>query len=161
MKSRAPENIDEYIDGFPSNVQKILQKIRKTIQKAAPQAQEVISYQMPAFKLKRVFVYFAGYQNHLSLYPAPRGVAEFQEELAQYEGGKGTVQFPLGQPVNFDLIARIVKYRMKENAGLENARGRKKVGVKKKAGSKKTSKKKVAGKKTSKKKAATATAKKR
>jgi uncharacterized protein YdhG (YjbR/CyaY superfamily) len=137
---RRPENIDEYIDGFPSNVQKILQKIRKTIQKAAPGAQEVISYQMPAFKSNRVLIYFAGYQNHVSLYPAPRGVAEFKAELAQYEGGKGTVQFPLGQPVDFDLIARIVKYRASENAASDYARSRKK------AGSKKTSKKKAARK---------------
>lgn len=144
MKSRAPENIDEYIDGFPSNVQKILQRIRKTIQKAAPDAQEVISYQMPAFKSKRVLVYFAGYQNHVSVYPAPRGAAEFKAELAQYDGGKGTVQFPLGQPINFDLIARIVKYRADENAAADYARSKKKVASKKKAGSKKTGKKKAA-----------------
>jgi uncharacterized protein YdhG (YjbR/CyaY superfamily) len=155
MKSRAPENIDEYIDGFPSNVQKILQKIRKTVQKAAPGSQEVISYRMPAFKLNRVFVFFAGYQNHVSLYPAPRGVAEFKEELAQYGGGKGTLQFPLGQPVNFDLIARIVRFRVQQNAELDNARSKKKVGTKKKAASKKTSKK------ISKKKAVTVSAKKR
>ena len=133
MKSRGPENIDEYINGFPGDVQKILQKIRKTIQKAAPDAQEVISYRMPAFKLKRVFVYFAGYQNHLSLYPAPRGAAEFKEELAGYAGGKGTVQFPLDQPVSYDLITRIVKYRVQESTALDNARSKKKVGTKKKA----------------------------
>ena len=153
MKRRAPENIDEYIESFPTNVQKILQRIRKTIQKAAPGAQEVISYQMPAFKLNRVLVYFAGYQNHVSLYPAPRGAAEFKAELAQYEGGKGTVQFPLGQPVNFDLIARIVKYRASENAASDYARSKKKIATKKKVGSKK--------KAGSKKKTAAASAKKR
>ena len=114
MKSRVPEDIDDYIAGFPSKVQKILQRIRKTIRKAAPDAKEVISYRMPAFKLNRVLVYFAAYQNHISLYPAPRGASAFKKELAEYEGGKGTVQFPLDQPVPFDLITRIVKYRVDE-----------------------------------------------
>ena len=109
-----PADIDEYIAGFPTNVQKILQRIRKTIRKAAPEAEEVISYRMPAFKLNRILVYFAGYQNHISLYPAPRGAAEFKKELAQYEGGKGTVQFPLGKPVPYDLITRIVRHRINE-----------------------------------------------
>ena len=126
MKKRAPENIDEYIDGFPTDVRKILQRIRKTIQKAAPDAEEVISYQMPAFKSKRVLVYFAGYQNHVSVYPAPRGAAEFKAELAQYDGGKGTVQFQLDQPVPYDLITRIVKYRAEENAARDNAGSKKK-----------------------------------
>lgn len=117
-----PADIDEYIAGFPSDVQKILQRIRKTIQKAAPAAEEVISYSMPAFKLNRILIYFAGYKNHISVYPAPRGATQFKMELAQYEGGKGTVQFPLGQPVPYDLITRIVKYRIAENAALDNAR---------------------------------------
>jgi uncharacterized protein YdhG (YjbR/CyaY superfamily) len=126
MKKSAPANIDDYIDGFPDKVQRILQKIRKTIQKAAPGAQEVISYQMPAFKLHRVFVHFAGYQKHVSVYPAPRGVAAFKKELAEYEGGKGTVRFPLDQPVPYDLITKIVKYRVEEDAALSNARSKKK-----------------------------------
>lgn len=116
MKNRAPADIDEYIEDFPANVRKILQKIRKTIQKAAPDATEVISYQMPAFKLNRVFIYFAGYKKHVSVYPAPRGVAAFKKELAEYEGGKGTVQFPLDHPVPYDLITRIVKYRVEEDS---------------------------------------------
>lgn len=110
-----PADIDEYIAGFPSDVQKILQRIRKTIQKAAPGAEEAISYAIPTFKLNGNLVHFAGYKNHVSLYPAPRGAAEFKKELAQYEGGKGTVQFPLGQPVPYDLVTRIVKYRIKQN----------------------------------------------
>jgi uncharacterized protein YdhG (YjbR/CyaY superfamily) len=126
MKNRAPADIDEYIDGFPANVQKILQKIRKTIHKAVPDAKEVISYRMPAFKLSRVLVYFAGYQNHVSLYPAPRGAAAFKKELAEYAGGKGTVQFQLDQPVPYDLITRIVKYRAEENAARDNAGSKKK-----------------------------------
>ena len=125
MKNRAPEDIDDYIDGFPANVQKILQKIRKTIKKAVPEAKEVSSYQMPAFKSNRVLVYFAGYQNHVSLYPAPRGAAAFKEELAEYAGGKGTVRFPFDQPIPYDLITRIVKYRVEENAALDNARSKK------------------------------------
>jgi uncharacterized protein YdhG (YjbR/CyaY superfamily) len=120
MKSRVPEDtpadINEYIAGFPSDVQKILQRIRKTIRKAAPAAEEAISYAIPAFKLNGNLVFFAAYKNHISVYPAPRGAAQFKKELAQYEGGKGTVQFPLDQPVPYDLITRIVKYRVAENA---------------------------------------------
>jgi len=116
----------------------------------------VISYQMPAFKSNRVLIYFAGYQNHVSVYPAPRGVAEFRAELAQYDGGKGTVQFPLGQPVNFDLIARIVKYRANENAASDYARSKRKVASKKKTGTRKkaaaSSAKKASAKKRSTKK---------
>ena len=122
MKSRAPENIDEYIDGFPNNVQKILQKIRKTIQKAAPDAAEAISYAIPTFKLNGNLVHFAAYKNHIGLYPAPRGDAGFKRELAQYEGGKGTVQFPLDQPVPYDLITRIVKHRISKNKAAASAK---------------------------------------
>ena len=122
MKSRAPENIDEYIDGFPNNVQKILQKIRKTIQKAAPDAAEAISYAIPTFKLNGNLVHFAAYKNHIGLYPAPRGDAGFKKELAQYEGGKGTVQFPLDQPVPYDLITRIVKHRISKNKAAASAK---------------------------------------
>jgi uncharacterized protein YdhG (YjbR/CyaY superfamily) len=114
-KAGVPENIDDYIERFPDKVQKLLQKIRKTIRKAAPDATEVISYQMPAFKQKRILVYFAAYKNHIGIYPAPRGAREFKKELEQYEGGKGTVQFPLDQPIPYDLITRIVKHRIKEN----------------------------------------------
>lgn len=111
-----PADIDEYIADFPPNVQKLLQRVRKTIQKAAPDAEEAISYAIPTFRLNGNLVHFAGFKNHISVYPAPRGVAEFKKELAQYEGGKGTVQFPLDQPVPYDLITRIVKYRITENA---------------------------------------------
>ena len=129
MKRRAPANIDEYIDGFPSNVQKILQKIRKTIQKAAPEAAEAISYQMPSFRLNGYLIYFAGYQNHIGLYPAPRGVAEFKEEMALYEGGKGTVRFPLDAPVPYDLITRIVKFRVQQNQEKAAAKSKKRSGA--------------------------------
>ena len=126
MKSRVPEvipaNIDEYIAGFPTNVQKILQRIRKTIQKAAPDAEEAISYAIPTFKLNGNLIHFAAYKNHIGLYPAPSGVAEFKKELAQYQTGKGTLQFPLDQPVPFDLITRIIKYRVTQNRATKKKR---------------------------------------
>lgn len=121
----AARNIDEYIAGFPKEVQALLQKIRKTIKKAAPGAEEKISYLIAAFTLKgKGLVSFAAYKKHISLYPAPRGAEKFKKELSRYEGGKGTVQFPLDKPTPFGLIERIVKLRVKKN--LEEAKGKKK-----------------------------------
>ena len=118
-----PKDIDEYIAGFPDDVQAILQKIRTTIRKAAPAAEETIKYRMPTFTLKgRYLVYFAAYKKHIGFYPAPIGNAEFEEELSAYESGKGTARFPLDRPVPYDLISRIVKFRVKEN--LERAKGK-------------------------------------
>lgn len=115
MRSQTANNIDEYIAGFPPDVQKILQKIKATIKRAAPDATEAISYQIPTFKLGgKNFIHFAGFKNHIGLYPAPRGVDEFEPELSGYKGGKGTVQFPLDKPVPYDLISRIVKFRVKK-----------------------------------------------
>jgi uncharacterized protein YdhG (YjbR/CyaY superfamily) len=109
------KNIDEYIQGFPDDVAKILQKIRKTIQAAAPGATEAISYQIPTFKLNgKNLIHFAGFKSHVGVYPAPREADEFREELATYKGGKGTVQFPLDQPMPYDLIGRIVKFKLKK-----------------------------------------------
>ena len=117
MTTIKPNNIDEYIAGFPKDAQKILGQIRATIKKAAPGAEETISYAIPAFKLKgHYLVYFAGYKNHIGLYPAPRGNEAFKKELSVYKGGKGTVQFPLDKPMPLNLITRIVKFRVKENA---------------------------------------------
>ncbi|HKY30517.1 MAG TPA: DUF1801 domain-containing protein [Pyrinomonadaceae bacterium] len=117
MKRTAAKDVDEYIAGFPNDVQKILKKIRTTIRKAAPKAGEKISYGIPTFTLNdRYLIYFAGFKNHVSIYPAPRGSAEFKQELSKYKGGKGTVQFPLDKPIPFDLITRIVKFRIKENS---------------------------------------------
>ena len=124
MKRMAPADIDDYIDGFAPNVQKILQKIRKTIQKAAPGAEEAISYQIPTFKLNGNLIYFAGFQNHVSVYPAPRGAKDFKEELAVYEGGKGTVRFSLNEPIPYDLITRITKYRVQQNVEAAATRAR-------------------------------------
>ena len=113
---KTAKDIDEYIAGFPDNVQEILQKIRTTIRKAAPKAEEAISYQIPTFTLNgRYLIYFAGYKSHVSIYPAPRQSENFKDELAAYKGGKGTVQFPLDEPIPFGLITRIVKFMAREN----------------------------------------------
>jgi uncharacterized protein YdhG (YjbR/CyaY superfamily) len=112
-----PQTIDEYIAGFPTDVQAILKKIRATIQRAAPGAKEKISYRIPTFALHGNLIYFAAFKKHIGLYPAPRGVAKFKAELSAYEGGKGTVQFPLDRPIPLDLIRRIVKFRVEENRG--------------------------------------------
>jgi len=95
-----PRSIDEYIAAFPEDLQEILQKVRTTVRAAAPEAEETISYHIPTFTLKgRYLVYFAGYQKHVSVYPAPIGIAEFREELATYASGKGTAKFPLDKPI--------------------------------------------------------------
>ena len=116
MKNPAPPtNIDEYIASFPDDVQKILRKIRLTIRKAAPDAEEKISYQIPTFTLHGNLIYFAAFKQHVSVYPAPRGNEAFRNELSAYAGGKGTVRFPLDKPVPYDLITRIVEFRVKVN----------------------------------------------
>ena len=113
----APRDVDEYIAGFPNEVRTILEKVRTTIRKAAPGAQEKISYRIPTFTLDgKYLIYFAAFQKHVGLYPAPRGAEEFQEQLAAYGGGKGTVQFPFDKPIPFGLITRIVKFRVTQNA---------------------------------------------
>lgn len=112
---KKPATIDEYIGAFPNEVQKILEEIRITIQKAAPDAKEKISYSMPAFDQNGIVVYFAAFQKHIGLYALPSGHEAFQEELSKYKSGKGSVQFPLNKPIPFDLITRIVRFRVKEN----------------------------------------------
>ena len=110
-----PNDIDDYIAGFPADVQKVLEKIRRTIRKAAPKAEESISYQIPTYKIDgERLIYFAGFAKHVSVYPAPREAKEFKKELAAYKGGKGTVQFPLDKPIPFDLITRIVKFKLQK-----------------------------------------------
>ena len=111
----APKNIDEYIAGFPPDVQEILQKIRATIKKAAPNAEETIKYQMPTFTLHGNLVYFAAFKTHIGFYPIPTGIEKFKKELAPYKQGKGSVQFPLDQPIPYGLISKIVKFRVQEN----------------------------------------------
>jgi uncharacterized protein YdhG (YjbR/CyaY superfamily) len=122
----APQTIDDYIAGFPGDVQAILQRIRQTIRQAAPDAQEKISYQMPAFTLKGNLVYFGAFKNHIGFYPIPSGVEAFKEELSAYEQGKGSVQFPLDKPIPYDLISRIVKFRVEENLAKAETKGKKK-----------------------------------
>lgn len=123
----APKSIDEYIAAFPDDVQEILEAIRATIKKAAPEAEETISYQMPTFTLNgRYLVYFAAYKKHIGFYPAPIGNAEFQEELPAYAKGKGTAQFPLNKPIPLDLISKIVTFRVKENLEIAEAKRKKK-----------------------------------
>jgi len=126
MNKQAPKDIDEYIASFPEDVQKILEKVRKTIRKAAPRADEAISYQIPTFNLNgHYLIYFAGYKKHIGLYPAPRGTDEFREELSAYEGGKGTVRFPYDQPIPYDLISRIVKFKVAESLERPKAKRKK------------------------------------
>jgi len=122
----SPKTIDEYIAGFPKDVQAILQKIRMTIRKAAPDAEEAIKYQIPTFILKGNLVHFGAYKNHIGFYPAPRAIEKFKKELSAYEGSKGTVRFPFDKPIPYALITRIVKFRVKKNLEKTEAKGKKK-----------------------------------
>ena len=111
----APGSIDEYIAGFPDDVQPVLRQIRATIRQAAPDARETISYQIPTFTLDgRYLIYFAGFKKHVSVYPAPVQNAEFADEMAVYGSGKGTARFPLDKPIPLDLIRRLVEFRIRE-----------------------------------------------
>ena len=109
------KDIDEYIAAFPKEVQKRLQQMRKIIQKAAPQAEETINYAMPTFTLNGNLVHFAGYANHIGFYPTPSGIEAFKKELSLYKGAKGSVQFPLDEPLPLDLITKIVEFRVAES----------------------------------------------
>jgi uncharacterized protein YdhG (YjbR/CyaY superfamily) len=114
-QNSSPKDIDEYIALFPQEVQALLEKVRQTIRAAAPEAEETISYQIPTFRLKGNLVHFAGYKRHIGFYPAPSGVEKFKNELSAYEGAKGSVKFPLDKPIPYNLISKIVKFRVKEN----------------------------------------------
>jgi uncharacterized protein YdhG (YjbR/CyaY superfamily) len=111
----APKDVDRYISGFPHGVREILERMRITIRKAAPGAEERISYRMPTFTLKGNLVHFAAFKHHIGFYPAASGVEKFKRELSVYKGGRGSVQFPLDKPIPFGLISRIVKFRVREN----------------------------------------------
>ena len=108
-------NIDEYIAGYPEEVQEILKKVRVTIRKAAPDAEEAIKYRLPTYVLKGNLVHFGAFRKHIGLYATSTGHAKFRKELSAYQGAKGSVQFPLDKPIPYDLISRIVKLRVKEN----------------------------------------------
>lgn len=114
--NRQYKTIDEYIQTFPPEIQGILENIRQTIHRAAPEAVEVISYQMPAFKQDRILAYFAAHKNHIGFYPGASGIEAFKTELSGYKSSKGAVQFPLDKPVPLDLIEKIVKFRVEERS---------------------------------------------
>lgn len=111
---RQYKTIDEYINTFPEDVQQLLNGLRQTIREAAPEAEETINYQMPTFTLNGNLVHFAAFKNHIGFYPTPGGIEAFKKELSAYKGAKGSVQFPIDQPLPLALIRRIVKYRVKE-----------------------------------------------
>ncbi len=121
MISEKPGSVDAYIASFPPATRELLEQVRATIQKAAPKAEEVISYQMPAYKYNGMLVYFAGYKQHIGFYPTASGIAAFKKELSGYKGARGSVQFPLDKPMPLALIAKMVKFRVKENLGKEKA----------------------------------------
>jgi uncharacterized protein YdhG (YjbR/CyaY superfamily) len=120
MEAVKPANIDAYIAAFPDDVQKILEQVRITVIKSAPGAEETISYAMPAFRYKgRVIIYFAGHKNHIGIYATPSGYAAFTKELSKYKQGRGSVQFPLNEPMPVNLIARMVKFRVQQQSKKE------------------------------------------
>jgi len=121
-----PQDIDEYIASFPKDIQEILEKIRITIRKAAPDAEETIKYQLPTFTLKGNLVHFGAFKKHIGFYPTPTGTEKFRNELSVYEGAKGSIRFPLDKPIPFDLISEIVEFRVKENLERAEAKGKKK-----------------------------------
>ena len=121
-----PGNIDEYIAAFSPEVQEILQRIRRTIQSAAPEAQETLSYQMPTFTLYGVLAHFAAFKNHIGLYPPVSGDAGIEKAIEPYAGEKGNLRFPFSQPIPYRLIERIVKLRVKQNLAKAAAKGKKK-----------------------------------
>ncbi|MFN0070919.1 MAG: iron chaperone [Chloroflexota bacterium] len=110
----SPRNIDEYIAGFPRDVQEILERIRATIKNVAPEAEEAIKYQIPTFVLNGNLVHFAAFKNHVGFYPTPSGIEAFKEELSPYDGAKGSVKFPIDKPMPLGLIEQIVNFRVEE-----------------------------------------------
>src|SRR5215831_3809643 len=118
----APETIDDYIAAFPPDIQSILEKIRLTIREAAPRAVEKISYKMPAFALDGDLIYFAAFKKHIGVFPPVRGDKKLSKELSRYRGEKGNLKFPLDEPIPYELIARVIKFRVKEHAGRVRSR---------------------------------------
>lgn len=120
-----PKDINDYIASFPAEVQELLQQLRTAIQKAAPQAEEAISYAMPTFKLQGILVHFAAFTNHIGFYALPSGNEAFQQELQNYKTGKGSIQFPINKPMPIDLITKIVQFRVEENIAKAEAKKKK------------------------------------
>ena len=124
--NKTPANvIDAYIANTPKEIQVILEKVRATIRKAAPKAEETINYGIPTFTLDGNLVHFAGFKNHIGFYPTPSGIEKFKKELSAYEGAKGSVKFPLDKPIPYALISKIVKFRVKENSERSKAKKKK------------------------------------
>jgi uncharacterized protein YdhG (YjbR/CyaY superfamily) len=109
------KTVDEYIASFPPNVQATLQQVRQTIKETAPQAKEVISYSMPAFKQNSILVWFAAFKNHIGFFPKVSAIEAFKEKLSGYQTSKGTIRFPLDKPIPVNLVREIVKFRVKED----------------------------------------------
>jgi len=122
LNMSGPDNIDEYISGFPVEIQEILTTIREIVRQEAPQAEERIRYRMPTFYLHGNLVHFAAFKNHIGIYPTPAGIEEFAEELSPYRTSKGAIQFPLNRPIPFGLIRKIVAFRVKQNLAGANLR---------------------------------------
>jgi uncharacterized protein YdhG (YjbR/CyaY superfamily) len=116
-------SVDDYIRSFPEPDQQILEKLRQIIKSAAPDADETISYQMPTFRLQGVLVHFAAFPHHIGFYPTPSGIEAFDHELAHYKKAKGSVQFPKDQPIPYDLVRRIVEYRVQQNLDRHTKKG--------------------------------------
>ena len=125
-KRTTAANIDEYIAGCPKNIQEILEKLRVTIRKAAPEAEETINYAIPTFTLNGNLVHFAAAKNHIGFYPAPSGIKAFKKELSVYEGAKSSIKFPIDKPLPLSLVSKIVKFRIKENLEKTKAKNLKK-----------------------------------
>jgi uncharacterized protein YdhG (YjbR/CyaY superfamily) len=111
----AINTIDEYISTFPPDVREILEKLRKTIHEAAPEAEEAMRYGIPTFRLNDNLVHFAAFEHHIGFYPTPSAIVAFREELSPYKHAKGSVRFPLDEPIPYDLVRKIVEYRVKES----------------------------------------------
>jgi uncharacterized protein YdhG (YjbR/CyaY superfamily) len=122
--SGPPRNVDEYIAGFPREVQEILQQIRTTIKQVAPDAEEAIKYGIPTFVLNGNLVHFAAFKHHVGFYPTPSGIEAFKDELSRYQSAKGSVQFPIDEPMPLRLIEEIVRFRVKEASAKATARKR-------------------------------------
>jgi uncharacterized protein YdhG (YjbR/CyaY superfamily) len=125
-KSAPPKDIDNYISQFPADVQAILEKVRETIRRAAPDAKETISYMMPAFRQHGILVYFAAWEKHIGMYPPISGNKTLEKAIARYAGPRGNLQFPLDQPMPYHLIARIVKFRVRQDSEKAAAKRKKK-----------------------------------
>jgi len=121
-KASKPATIDEYIAGFPAEIQAILQNIRAVVKKAAPGAEEAIKYQMPTFIQHGNLIHFGAYKKHIGMYPMPAGDEKFNRALAPYAGDKGTMRFPLDEPIPYPLLARVIKARLKKNVARAEAR---------------------------------------